>query len=72
MEFRIMNMKMIQDLRKTMEKMQEIFTKDLTRTKEQSEKTNTIEGINSRITVAEEQVNDLEDRWWKSLRQNKI
>ena len=67
-----MNMKMIQDLRKTMEKMQEIFTKDLTRTKEQSEKTNTIEGINSRITVAEEQVNDLEDRWWKSLRQNKI
>ena len=55
-----------------MEKMQEIFTKDLTRTKEQSEKTNTIEGINSRITVAEEQVNDLEDRWWKSLRQNKI
>ena len=72
MEFRIMNMKMIQDLRKTMEKMQEIFTKDLTRTKEQSEKTNTIEGINSRITVAEERVNDLEDRWWKSLRQNKI
>ena len=67
-----MNMKMIQDLRKTMEKMQEIFTKDLTRTKEQSEKTNTIEGINSRITVAEEQVNDLEDRWWKSLWQNTI
>ena len=54
--------KMIQDLRKTMEKMQEIFTKDITKTKEQTEMTNTIEGINSRITVAEEQINDLEDR----------
>ena len=28
-EFRIMMVKMIQDLRKTMEKMQEMFTKDL-------------------------------------------
>ena len=28
-EFRIMIVKMIQDLRKTMEKMQEMFTKDL-------------------------------------------
>jgi len=39
-----------------------MFTKDLTRTKEQTEMTNTIEEINSRITVAEEQINDLEDR----------
>ena len=39
-----------------------MFTKDLTRTKEQTEMTNTIEEINSRITVAEEQTNDLEDR----------
>ena len=42
MEFRIMKVKMIQDLRKTMEKMEEIFTKDLTKTKEQTEMTNTI------------------------------
>ena len=33
---------------------------------------NTLEGINSRITEAEEQINDLEDRWQKSLSQNRI
>ena len=32
-EFRIMVVKMIQDLRKTMEKMQEMFTKDLEKLK---------------------------------------
>ena len=32
-EFRIMMVKMIQDLRKTMEKMQEMFTKDLEKLK---------------------------------------
>ena len=31
------------------------------RTKEQTEMTNMLEGINSRITEAEEQTNDLED-----------
>ena len=30
---------------------------------------NTLEGISSRITEAEEWINDLEDRWWKSLLQ---
>ena len=66
-EFRIMIVKMIQDLRKRMEakieKMQEMFTKDLQELKnKQTEMNNTLEGINSRITEAEEWINDLEDR----------
>ena len=73
-EFRIMIMKMIQDLRKRMEakieKMQEMFNKDLEELKnEQTEMNNTItemkttlEGINSRITEAEERISDLEHR----------
>ena len=32
------------------------------RTKEQTEMNNTLEGINSRITEAEDQISDLEDR----------
>ena len=62
-EFRIMIVKMIQDLGKTMEKMQEMFTKDLKELEnKQTEMNNTLEGINHRITEAEEWVNDLEDR----------
>ena len=66
-EFKIMIWKMIQDLRKRVEanikKMQEMFTKDLEKLKKkQSEMENILEGINSRITDAEEQINDLEDR----------
>ena len=73
-EFRIMIVKMIQDLRKRMEakieKMQEMFNKDLEELKnKQTEMSNTItelkttlEGINSRITEAEERISDLEDR----------
>ena len=65
---------MIQDLGKRMaariEKMQEMFNKDLEELKnKQTEMNNTItemkttlEGINSRITEAEEQISDLEDR----------
>ena len=58
---------MIQDLGKRMEakteKMQEIFTKDLEELKnKQAEMNNTLEGIQSRITEAEERINDLEDR----------
>ena len=65
-EFRIMLVKMIQDLRKRMEakieKMQEIFNKDLGELKNKqtemnntiTEMKNTLEGINSRITEAEE------------------
>ena len=49
-EFRMI-MKMIQDLRKAMKKMQEVFTKDLEELKnKQIEMSNTLEGIGSRIT----------------------
>ena len=45
------------------EKMQEMFTKDLEELKnKQTEMNNTLEGIHSRITEAEEQINKLEDR----------
>ena len=55
------------------EKKQEMFTKDLEKLnnnnnnknkkkKKQAEMDNILEGINSRITEAEEQINDLEDR----------
>ena len=54
---------MIQDLAKTMKKMQEIFTKDLRKLKnKQTEMNNILEGIHSRITEAEELISDLEDR----------
>ena len=59
-ELRILLVKMIQDLRKTMEKM---FTKDLQELKnKQTEMNNALEGIHSRITEAEARINDLEDR----------
>ena len=62
-EFRIMIVKMIQDLGQTMEKMQEVFTKDLEQLNtKQTEMNNILEGINSRLTEAEEWINDLEDR----------
>jgi len=69
-EFRIMIVKMIQDLRKRMEakikKMQEKFTKNLEELKnKQTEMSNTLEGIHSRIIEAEEQINVLEDRQLK-------
>ena len=41
------------------------------RSKEQTERNNTLEGINSRITEAE-QISDLETERWKSLMQNII
>ena len=68
---------MIQDLGIRMEakieKMQEMFNKDLEELKnKQTEMNNTrtemkttLEGINSRITEAEERINDLEDRMVK-------
>ena len=63
-----MIVKMIQDLWKIMEakieKMQEMFTKDLEELKnKQTEMNNTLERIKSRITV---------DRMMKSLAQNRI
>ena len=65
---------MIQDLGKRMEakieKMKEIFNKDLEELKKKqiemnntiTEMKNTLEGINSSITEAEERISDLEDR----------
>ena len=58
-EFRIMIVKMIQNLGKRMEvkieKRQEMFIKDLQELKnKQTERNNILEGINSRITEAEE------------------
>ena len=73
-EFRIKTEKMVQDLGKRMEtkieKMQEIFKKDLEELKNKqtemsntmTEMKNTLAGINSRITEAEERISDLEDR----------
>ena len=66
-EFKIMIVKIIQDLRKRMEvkieKMKEIFTKDLEELKnKKTEIKNTLEGMKSRITEAEAWINDLEDR----------
>ena len=66
-EFRFLIVKMIQNLRKTMEakieKMQKMFSKDLEELKnKQTEVNNSLEGIQSRITETEECINDLEDR----------
>ena len=58
-----MIVKMIQNLGKRMEKMQEMFTKDLGELKnKQTEMKNSLKGINSRITEAEEWISDLEDK----------
>ena len=84
-EFRIMIMKMTQDLGKRMEvkikKMQEMLNKDLEELKNKqremnntiTEMKNTLEGINSRITEAEERISDLEDRLveFTAMEQNK-
>ena len=69
-EFRVMIVNMIQNLGSTMEKIQETFNKDLQELKsKQTMKSNTInkiknslEGINSRITEAEERISDLKDK----------
>ena len=78
-EFRIMIVKMIQNLENKMElqtnsletrieKMQEMFNKDLEEIKESvmnnaiSEIKNTLEGNNSRITEAEDRISEVEDR----------
>ena len=56
-EFRIMIVKTIQDLWKTVEKMREMFTKDLEELKNK-QMNNILEGIHSRITEGEEQINE--------------
>ena len=73
-EFRIMRVKIIQDLGRRMEvkieKMQEMSNKHLEELKNKQTETNntitemktTLEGINSRITEAKERISDLEER----------
>ena len=69
-EFRVIIVKIIQNLGNRMEKIQETFNKDLEELKSKqttmnntiNEIKNSLEGINSRITEAEEQTSDLEDK----------
>ena len=69
-EFRVITVKMIQNLRSRMEKIQEIFNKDLEELKSKQTVMNntineikiTLEGISSRITEAEEWISELEDK----------
>ena len=69
-EFRVMIVKMIQNLGNRMEKLEDTFNKDLEELKSKqrvmnntvNEIKNSLEGINSRITEAEEWISDLEDK----------
>ena len=73
-EFRVITVKMIQNLRNRMEtrieKIQEMFNKDLEELKNKqtevkstiTEMKNTLEGISNRITEAEERISELEDK----------
>ena len=69
-EFRVMIVNMIQNLGNRMEKIQETFNKDLEALKSKqtmlndtiNEIKNSLEGINRRITEAEEWITDLEDK----------
>ena len=69
-EFRIMIVKMIQNLGNRIDKMQEIFNKDVEELKRNqatmkntiNEIKNMLDGINSRITEVEERISDLEDK----------
>ena len=68
--FRVRIVKMIQNLGNTMEEIQETFNKDLEELKSKqtmmdntiNEIKNSLEGMNSRITEAEERIGDLEDK----------
>ena len=65
-EFSVMIVKMVQNLRNRMERIQETFNKDLEELKSKqtimnntiNEIKNSLEGINSRITEAEESISD--------------
>ena len=69
-EFRVMIVKMIQNLGNRMEKIQETFNKDLEELKRKqtvmnntiTEIKNTLEGISRRITEVEERISELEDK----------
>ena len=80
-EYRVMIVKMIQNLGNRMAKIQETFNKDPEELKSKqtvmnnkiTEIKNTLEGINSRITEAEEQLSELEDKMVEitAMEQNK-
>ena len=69
-EFRVIIVKMMQNLRNRTEKIQEKFNNELEKLKSKqtvmnntiTEIKNTLEGINSRITEAQERISELEDR----------
>ena len=69
-EFKVMIVKMIQNLGNRMEKIQETFNKDLEELKSKqtmmnntiNEIKNSLQGIKSRISEAEERISDLEDK----------
>ena len=69
-EFRILILKMIQNVENRMEKIPETFNKDLEELKSKqtimnktiNETKYSLEGINSRITEAEERISELEDK----------
>ena len=69
-EFRVMIVKMIQNLGNRMQKIQETFNKDLEELKSKqtmmnntiNEIKNSLGGINNRITEAEEWINEPEDK----------
>ena len=71
---------MIQNLGNRMEKIQETFNKDPEELKSKqtmmtstiSEMKNSLEGINSRITEAEERISNLEDKIVKITTQSRI
>ena len=81
-EFRIMVVKMIQNLENKMEEMQESINKDLEELKNKHTETNntiteiknTLEGINSRISDAEERISKLQDKMVETTaeEQNKV
>ena len=68
--FRVMRVKIIQNIGNKMEKMQATFNKDVEELKRNqammkntiNEIKNTLDGIKSRITEAEERISDLEDK----------
>ena len=69
-DFRVMTVKMIQNLGKRTKKIQETFKKDLEELKSKqtmmnntiNEIQNSLEGTNSRITEAEQRISNLEDK----------
>ena len=79
-EFRIMIVRMIQNLGNRIDKMQETFNKDVEELKRSqamikntiNEIKNTLDGINSRITEAEERISDLEDKMVEIILQSRI